>query len=100
MKKLIAAAALAALCGCTSHTAIDLQNRDVYGYRTWAWSSEQEERCADLEARAAYYGWGARTQYPTNECHRIEVTLYGEGKDVSQTNTLKRARYWVWGERR
>lgn len=99
MKKLIAAAALAALCGCTSHMAIDMRNRDVYGYRTWAWNSEMAERCADLEARAAYYGWGARTKYGTNVCHRIEVVMYDCGTDVSQTNVLKKARYWVWGER-
>ena len=99
MKKLIAIAAVA-LCGCTSNMAIDLRNRDVYGYRTWAWYSRQEERCADLEARARHYGWGARTQYGTNVCHRIEVVMYDRGTDVSQTNVLKKARYWIWGERR
>lgn len=99
MKKLIAIAAVA-LFGCTSNVALDLCNGDAYGYRTWAWYSRQEEQCADLEARAAYYGWGARTQYPTNECHRIEVVMYDCGTDVSQTNVLKVARYWIWGERR
>lgn len=99
MKKLMMCAALA-LCGCTSHFCIDVDNNDLYGYRTWPWDSRMAEECADLEARARYYGRGARTRYGTNVCHRIEVTLYGEGKDVSQTNVLKRARYWIWGERR
>ena len=100
MKKPIAAAALAALCGCASNITVDAYNGDAYGYRTWVWQSRQEEQCADLEARARYYGWGARTRYGTNVCHRIEVVMYGPGADVSQTNVLKTARYWIWGERR
>lgn len=100
MKKLIAISVLA-LCGCTHHMNIDISNGDTYCFRTWSWASRMAEECADLEARAAYYGWGARTQYKTNECHRIEVIMYDEGKSAaSQTNVLKRARYWIWGEKK
>ena len=99
MKRLMAIA-LVVLCGCTSHFCIDISNGDRYGFKTWPWTSESGEWCADLEARAAYYGWGARTQYPTNVYHRIEIVMYEEGRDVSQTNVLKRARYWIRGEKK
>ena len=87
------------LCGCTSHFNVDLANGDMYGFKTWPWDSQMAEECADLKARAEYYGWGARTQYATNECHRIEVVMFDEGKSTAQTNVIKRARYWIWGER-
>lgn len=99
MRLITAATLAAALCGCTVIHCFDLYNGDSYGYRTWVWDSRMAERCADLEARARYYGWGARTQYGTNVCHRIEVIMYDEGSDVSQTNVLKRARYWIRGEK-
>ena len=98
MRMLLMFATLA-LCGCTSHFCIDISNGDRYGFKTWPWTSESGERCADLEARAAYYGWGARTQYGTNECHRIEIIMYENGWSVEQTNVLKRARYWIKGEK-
>jgi hypothetical protein len=92
--------AVLVVCGCTSHFVIDVSTGDRYGFKTWPWTSESGEWCADLEARAAYYGWGARTQYPTNVYHRIKIVMYDEGSDVSQTNVLKRARYWIRGEKR
>lgn len=97
--RLIVAASAVALCGCSTCTCVDISNSDVYGYRTWAWDSEMSKMCADLVARVRHYGWGARTQYGTNVWHRIEVIMYDEGSDVSQTNVLKRARYWIRGER-
>lgn len=98
MRPIVAALAVA-LCGCSHCVCFDISNGDRYGYSTWAWSSRMSEVCADLKARAGYYGWGARTQYGTNVCHRIEVIMYDEGSSVSQTNVLKRARYWIWGEK-
>ena len=98
--KRLTAIALLVLCGCTSHFVIDVSTGDRYGFKTWLWTSESGEWCANLEARAAYYGWGARTQYPTNVYHRIEIIMYEEGRDVSQTNVLKRARYWIRGEKK
>lgn len=100
MKKLFLIAVLAVVCGCTSHFVIDVSTGDRYGFKTWPWTSESGEWCADLEARAAYYGWGARTQYGTNECHRIEIIMYENGRNVKQTNVLKRARYWIKGEKK
>ena len=97
--RLIIAASVAALCGCTTCFCVDVANGDRYGYSTWTWSSETSKVCADLEARARYYGWGARTQYGKDVWHRIEVIMYDEGSSVSQTNVLKRARYWVRGEK-
>lgn len=100
MKGLATAAAMMALCGCTDTFCIDVSTGDRYGFRTWSWDSEMVKVCADLRARADYYGWGARTQYPTDVYHRIEVIMYDAGSDVSQTNVLKRARYWIKGEKK
>ena len=99
MKKLFLMAMLG-VCGCTSHSVFDVSTGDLYGYRTWPWTSEDGELCADLEARVAYYGWGARTQYGTNECHRIEVIMYENGWSDEQTNVMKRAWYWIRGEKK
>lgn len=42
---------------------------------------------------------GARTQYPKGTWHRVEITMFDVGEDCSQTNVLKRARYWIEGEK-
>ena len=98
MKKLIIGLALGALVGCGSMCAvIDINNNDTYGYRVLPWENDDEENAA---ARARYYVWGARTQYPTGQCHRVEILLYEEGKEWSDTNVMKRAHYWVWGEKK
>lgn len=89
---------MALTIGCGSITAVfDISNGDRYSYRTLPWENDEEQNAA---ARAKYYAWGAKTQYPTGTCHRLEIILYKDGKDVSQTNVMKLARYWIVGEKK
>lgn len=95
MKKLITIALVALVSGCTRSFNIDLYNGDQYGYSYAPWQSEQAK---DMAARAEYYEWGARTQYGNDVWHRIEIVMY-QGDRHSQTNVIKRAKYWIRGEK-
>ena len=95
MNKPILIALVALVSGCTRSFNIDLYNGDQYGYSYAPWQSEQAE---DMAARAKYYEWGARTQYGKDTWHRIEIVMY-QGDRYGQTNVIKRAKYWIRGEK-
>lgn len=96
MKSIMLCAALLAFAGCTNCHMIDLANGDRFSYSYAPWESHKGE---EMAARSRYYEWGARTQYPKGTWHRVEITMFDAGEDCSQTNVLKRARYWVEGEK-
>ena len=95
MKKLITIALVALVAGCTKSFNIDLCNGDLYGYSYAPWQSRDAK---DMAARAEYYECGARTQYGKDTWHRIEIVMY-QGDRHSQTNVIKRAKYWIRGEK-
>lgn len=96
MEKIMTIVLAALVAGCTRCYGIDIANGDFYGYSYAPWQSETAK---DMAARAEYYEWGARTQYDTNCWHRIEIVMYDSGCTTEQTNVLKRARYWIAGEK-
>ena len=96
MKKIMPIIIAALVAGCTSCHCIDIANGDFYGYSYAPWQSKNSK---DMAARAEYYEWGARTQYGADTCHRIEIVMYDSGDTTEQTNVLKRARYWICGEK-
>lgn len=86
----------APLAGCTNCLMIDLVNDDVFSYNYAPWESRRGE---EMAARARYYERGCRTQYRKGTWHRVEIAVYAEGGDCSQTNVLKKASYRVEGEK-
>ena len=95
MKKLIMTSFVALAAGCTSVYSIDLSNRDRYGFSYAPWQSRNAK---DMASRAEYYEWGARTHYGNDVWHRIEIVMY-QGDRYGQTNVIKRAKYWIRGEK-
>ena len=96
MNKLISIALVALVSGCMRSFNIDLYNDDRYGYSYFPW---QRKQAKDMAARAEYYEWGARTQYGKDTWHRIEIVMY-QGDRYSQTNVIKRAKYWICGDKK
>lgn len=93
---LSAFAFVALLAGCTNCHMIDIANGDMFSYSYAPWESPEGK---EMAARARYYEWGSRTKYRKGTWHRVEITMFDAGEDCSQTNVLKRARYWIEGEK-
>lgn len=87
---------VALLTGCTNCLMFDLVNGDCFSYSYAPWESREGE---EMAARARYYERGCRTQYRKGTRHRVEITVYAEGEDCSQTNVLKKAVYRIEGEK-
>lgn len=87
---------VALLAGCTNCLMFDLVNNDCFSYSYAPWESRNGE---EMAARARYYEQGCRTQYPKGTWHRVEIAVYAEGENCSQTNALKKASYRVEGEK-
>ena len=75
---------------------IDLVNDDWFSYNYAPWESHKGE---EMAARVRYYERECRTQCRKGTWRRVEIAVYADGENYSQTNVLKKVIYWVEGEK-